>query len=312
MSKLVGLFRDRNFILALAIVLGLVLGQGARWTQSLVLPALAFVMMLSMAGVEGRLFRSPRTMLVPLLAGITLNYVVQGGLTLLLSPLIITEESFRVGFVLLAAVPSAVGVIPFTGFLGGDVEFSIVATLGNYLSAFIVTPLILYALLGVGGGLQLRLLSTMAQVIILPLLLSRALVRTGVAERIARVRGPLINWSFFLVIYTTVGLNRQVFAAQPLSLIPAAALTVTTTYLLGTAIERGGRLLEIDPSRVTSMILLATSKNAGLAAGLALTLFNRETAVPSTIQTISMLTYVIYLDLRKRQRKKLPAPQADQ
>ncbi len=312
MSKLVGLFRDRNFILALAIVLGLTLGQGARWTQSLVLPALAFVMMLSMTGVEGRLFRSPRTVLVPLLAGITLNYVVQGGLTLLLGPLIIREESFRVGFVLLAAVPSAVGVIPFTGFLGGDVEFSIVATLGNYLSAFIVTPLILYALLGVGGDLQLRLLSTMAQVIILPLLLSQALVRTGVAERIARVRGPLINWSFFLVIYTTVGLNRQVFAAQPLSLIPAAVLTVTTTYLLGTAIERGGRLLKIDPSRVTSMILLATSKNAGLAAGLALTLFNRETAVPSMIQTISMLTYVIYLDLRKRRRKKLPAPQVDQ
>ena len=89
MSKLVGLFRDRNFILALAIVLGLVLGQGARWTQSLVLPALAFVMMLSMTGVEGRLFRSPRTVLVPLLAGITLNYVVQGGLTLLLCPLLI-------------------------------------------------------------------------------------------------------------------------------------------------------------------------------------------------------------------------------
>ena len=311
MSKLVGLFRDRNFILALAIVLGLTLGQGARWTQSLVLPALAFVMMLSMTGVEGRLFRSPRTVLVPLLAGITLNYVVQGGLTLLLGPLIIREESFRVGFVLLAAVPSAVGVIPFTGFLGGDVEFSIVATLGNYLSAFIVTPLILYALLGVGGDLQLRLLATMAQVIILPLLLSRALVRTGVAERIARVRGPLINWSFFLVIYTTVGLNHQVFAAQPLSLIPAAALTVTTTYLLGTAIERGGRLLEIDRSRVTSMILLATSKNAGLAAGLALTLFNRETAVPSTIQTISMLTYVIYLDLRKRRRKNPPLPQAN-
>jgi BASS family bile acid:Na+ symporter len=312
MSKLVGLFRDRNFILALAIVLGLALGQGARWTQSLVLPALAFVMMLSMAGVEGRLFRSPRTMLAPLLAGFTLNYVVQGGLTLLLSALFISEESFRVGFVLLAAVPSAVGVIPFTGFLGGDVEFSIVATLGNYLSSFVVTPLILYALLGVGGGLQLRLLSTMAQVIVLPLLLSRVLVRTGAAERMARVKGPLINWSFFLVIYTTVGLNRQVFAARPLSLIPAAALTVVTTYLLGTVIERIGRLLRIDPKRVTSMKLLGTSKNAGLAAGLALTLFNREAAVPSTLQTISMLTYVIYLDLRKRRRKNPPPPQANQ
>jgi BASS family bile acid:Na+ symporter len=53
------------------------------------------------------------------------------------------------------------------------------------------------------------------------------------------------------------------------------------------------------------MILLGTSKNAGLAAGLALTLFTRETAVPSTVQTISMLTYVIYLDLRMRNRRSI-------
>ena len=65
MSKLQGLFGDRNFILSLAIVLGLALGQGALWTEGLVLPALAFVMMLSMTGVEGRLFRSPRTLLTP-------------------------------------------------------------------------------------------------------------------------------------------------------------------------------------------------------------------------------------------------------
>jgi BASS family bile acid:Na+ symporter len=299
LSKLSGLFRDRNFILSLALVLGLVLGQGAQWTESLVLPILAFVMMLSMTGVEGRLFRSPRSLLAPLIAGLTLNYVVQGGLTLLLSALLIREEHFRVGFTLLAAVPSAVGVIPFTGFLGGDIEFSIVATLGNYLSAFIVTPLILAALLGFTGDLQIKLIATMAQVIILPLILSRVLIRTGAAERIDGARGPLINWSFFLITYTTVGLNRQVFA-QPLSLIPAAVLTVATTILLGTAIQRGGHYLNIDPRRVTSMTLLGTSKNAGLAAGLALTLFGRETAIPSTIQTISMLTYVIYLDLRKR------------
>jgi hypothetical protein len=47
------------------------------------------------------------------------------------------------------------------------------------------------------------------------------------------------------------------------------------------------------------MILLGTSKNAGFAAGLALTLFNKQTAVPSTVQTIFMLSYIIFLDLKK-------------
>ena len=76
---------------------------------------------------------------------------------------------------------------------------------------------------------------------------------------------------------------------------------MATSFLLGTAIERVGRLLEIDRRRIISMLLLGTSKNAGFAAGLALTLFGRKTAVPSTVQTIFMLTYVILLDLRKSQ-----------
>lgn len=301
MSKLKGLLGNRNFILSLALALGLALGQGAQWTKELVLPALAFVMILSMTGVEGSLFRSPRTWLSPLLVGLTMNYIVLGGLTLILSTLFIHEETFRTGFVLLAAVPPAVGVIPFTGFLDGDIEFSIMATLGCYLSAFIVTPLILTAFLGFSGSLQVKLLTTMAQVIIIPLILAQVLVRTGIAKRIARVRGLLINWCFFLVVYTTVGLNQQVFFSQPLSLIPLAVLAVATSFLLGTAIERVGRLLEIDRRRIISMLLLGTSKNAGFAAGLALTLFGRETAVPSTVQTIFMLTYVILLDLRKSQ-----------
>jgi BASS family bile acid:Na+ symporter len=301
--KLVGLLRDRNFILSLALALGFLLGEGALWTERLVLPVLAFVMMLSTTSVTGGLFRSPRRLLAPLLAGVTMNYVVLGGLILLLSSLLVLEEPLRVGFVVLAAVPPAVGVIPFTGFLDGDVEFSLIGTLSCYLGAFIVTPLILFSLLGLSAGFQVKLFTTLVELIIIPLALSRVLVHTGVASRIAPVRGTLINWSFFLVVYTVVGLNRGVFLSRPSSLIPAAAITATTTYLLGYAIDRAGRFLRVDPKRVVSMVLLGTSKNAGFAAGLALTLFGRQTAIPSTIQTILMLSYVIFLDLKARRSR---------
>jgi BASS family bile acid:Na+ symporter len=122
-------------------------------------------------------------------------------------------------------------------------------------------------------------------------------------SRIAPVKGTLLNWSFFLVVYTVVGLNREVFLSQLSSLIPAAATTVSTTFLLGYLIERAGRILRFDPKKVISVILLGTSKNAGFAAGLALTLFSRQTAIPSTIQTISMLSYIIFLDLKMRRTR---------
>ena len=304
MSRLKGLFRDRNFILSLALILGFILGQGARFTEKLVLPVLAFVMMLSTTSISGSMFRSPRTLLDPLLAGITMNYLVLGGFILILSSLFLPEGPLRTGYIVLASVPPAVGVIPFTSFLDGDVEFSLIGTMACYLGAFIATPLILFTLLGLSAGLQVTLFTTLFQLIIIPLVLSRILVYTSVDNRIAPVRGTLLNWSFFLVVYTVVGLNREVILSQPSSLIPAAAITITTIFLLGYLIERVGRMFQLDPKRIISLILMGSSKNAGFAAGLALALFGRQTAVPSTIQTIFMLSNVIFLDLKMRRQKR--------
>ncbi len=294
------LLRNRNFILVLALVLGLLLGDGSQWTEELVLPVLAFVMMLSTTSISGTLFTSPRALLVPIIVGITLNYGVLGGLMLVLSRLNILEESFRTGYVLLAAVPPAVGIIPFTGFMEGDMDFSLVGSIAGYLGAFIFTPLILFSFLGLTSGFQFKLLITMVELIIIPLILSRVLVYTSVASKITSLRGPLINWSFFLVIYTVVGLNRGVFLNQPSTIAPLIIIAVTTTFLLGILIEKVCQILHIVPKRVVSMVLLGTSKNAGFAAGLALTLFSKETAIASTVQTIFMLAFIIFLDLRKR------------
>lgn len=303
LSRLISLLRDRNFILTLALALGFIVGQGAQLTSNLVLPALAFVMMLSTTSVTGNLFRSPKTLFAPIFAGIALNYVVLGGLKILLGTLFLPEGPLRTGFIILAAVPPAVGVIPFTGFLDGDVDFSLIGLLTCYLGAFVATPLILFTFLGLSAGFQVTLFTTMFQLIIIPLVLSRILVYTGVASKIAPIKGTLLNWSFFLVVYTVVGLNREVFLSQPSSLIPAAAITFVTTFLLGYLIERVGRMLRIDSKKIISLVLLGTSKNAGFAAGLALILFSRQSAIPSTLQTITMLSYIIFLDLKLRRKR---------
>ena len=305
MFRLIHLLRNRNFILSLALVLGLLFGQGAQWTENTVIPALAFVMMLATTSVTGSLFRSPRTLLAPLLVGILMNYGLLGGLILVLNGLVMLEESFRIGFVVLAAVPPAVAVIPFTSFFGGDLEFSLIGTLGCYLGAFVITPLVLFSILESSFGLQVRLFITLIELVIIPLTLSRILLRTGVASRIAHIKGTLINWSFFLVIYTVIGLNQEIFLSSPLSLIPAATITLATTFVLGYGIERIGRLLRIDPKRVASIVLLGTLKNTGFSAGLALVLFDRRTAIPSAIMNVFMLSYVILLDLKKTHNQKI-------
>ena len=303
LSRLFGLLRNRNFILSLALFLGFVVGQGSVWTEKIVIYILGFVMMLSTISVDGSLFRSPRNLIYPILTGIIMNYLILGGFIILLSRLVPLNQPIRNGFIILASVPPAVGVIPFTGFLDGDVEFTLIGCLSSYLAAFLFTPLFTYTFLNLSTGLQVQLFTTLFQLIIIPLILSRLLAYTGAASKIEPVRGTLTNWSFFLVVYTVVGLNRDVFLNNITSLLPAFLVTVTTTYILGTLIQWATKTLKIDPGKAVSMVLLGTSKNAGFAAGLALTLFTRQSAVPSTIQTISMITYIIYLDYKIKNTK---------
>jgi len=300
MHKVQRLLRNRNFILFAAVILGLLWEEGAQWTKSLTLPVLALVMTLSTMGISVSAFRSPRTLLGPALGGLALNYLLLGGFILGLTVLLISDEALRSGFTIIAAVPPAVAVIPFTGFLSGNSTFSLIGSIGGYLGALIITPLIVLGLLGSGSVEPLTLFTIMIELIIVPLILSRILVWTGMAIRIEPLRGTIINWSFFVVAFTIVGLNRAVFLETPLSLIPVALIALASTFFLGWIIEKVGALFRVDPKTLISLILLGTLKNYGLAGGLALALFSKRTAVPATVSVVFMIVYIIWLDLKRR------------
>jgi BASS family bile acid:Na+ symporter len=300
MKKIYRLLRNRDFLLILSILLGLLWGQGAQWTQKTVIPALAAVMTLSTMGVSGSTFRSPRALLVPALAGLAMNYAVLGSVLLGLSALLVHEEPLRAGFILMVAVPPAIAVIPFSFLLDGDSTFSLVATIGCYLGALIIMPLITLGFLGAGFVDRVKLITIMGELILVPLIFSRIFVRSGISTRIEPVKGAITNWSFFLVTYTIVGLNRGIFLKEPLSLLPAAVIALASTFLLGYVIEGMGRIFRVDSKKITSLVLLGTLKNTGLAAGLALTLFNEKTAVPATVNAIFMIVYIIWLSFKRR------------
>jgi BASS family bile acid:Na+ symporter len=257
-------------------------------------------MTLSTMGVSGSTFRSPRALLVPALAGLAMNYAVLGSVLLGLSALLVHEEPLRAGFILMVAVPPAIAVIPFSFLLDGDSTFSLIATIGCYLGALIIMPLITLGFLGAGFVDRIKLITIMGELILVPLIFSRIFVRSGISTRIEPVKGAITNWSFFLVTYTIVGLNRGIFLKEPLSLLPAAVIALASTFLLGYVIEGMGRIFRVDSKKITSLVLLGTLKNTGLAAGLALTLFNEKTAVPATVNAIFMIVYIIWLSFKRR------------
>ena len=300
MTKLKAFLRNRNGIFFLAMAAGLLLPGAAPVTRHLILPALALAMALSTMEIGNEVFIRPRSLLFPALLGIIMSYIILGNIIIGLSALLIRDETLWTGFVLLAAVPPAVAVIPFSGFLRGNGPLSLIGTVGAYLGALVIMPLITLTLLSSAAFDPLKLLMITLELIVFPLAFSRLLIRKGWKERIEPYRGTAVNWSFFTVLYTMVGLNRDVLLGQTWSLLPVAFIALLSMFLLGFLIDWVCGLFHIPKETRTSLVLLGTLKNQGLSSGLALTLFSQEATIPSTVSTIIMIGYIIWLDFRKR------------
>ncbi len=297
------LFGNRNVIFGLAVGLGLALPQPARWTALAMMPALALVMTLATIHVPNSYFRDPRAILAPSLAGIAMTYIVLGGVILTASALLIRDPNLWIGFVLIAAVPPAVAVIPFTAILEGDISYTLSGTVASYLAALLVMPVMFIVLVGTAFADPYKLIRIMLLLIVLPLILSRLILYLGWAGRIESFRGLLTDWGFFIVLYSMIGVNRDLIFSQPMMIAPVALVVLASTFGLGAVVEKAGVFLKKDPPRIVSLVLLGTLKNQGIAGGLAIALFEKEAALPSAVYSVFMIVYILWLDLRHQRRK---------
>jgi BASS family bile acid:Na+ symporter len=297
---MIHLLNNRNFIFLLAITFGLVLPQAAEWTKILMMPALALVMMLATINVPNNYFLNPRAIIKQSLAGIMMTYIILSGAILLLSALLIGDHNLWIGFVLIAAVPPAVAVIPFTAILEGNVSNTLSGTVASYLAALLVMPLMFWIFIGTGFDDPYKLVRIMFLLIVLPLVLSRIILYFNWQDRLAPVRGSLTNWGFFIVLYSIIGVNRDLIFSRPLTIIPVVGIAFAATFVLGWIIQKIGVLFNVDEENIVSLVLQGTLKNQGISGGLAIALFAKEAAVPSAVYSISMILYIMWLDWRKK------------
>ncbi len=193
------------------------------------------------------------------------------------------------GFVIMAAVPSAISVIPFTAILRGDLRLSVAGTFLYYVVALGSTPAVALALLGraVDPG---ALVTTLVVLILLPLVASRGVRRTplrGDALHLAR------NLTFFVLNLTIGAANRAIVLTSPGLALEAfgaaAAAALTSAAVLFLVLRR----LSLPEPRKTSLLLFGTFKNNGFAATVALTLFGASPALlPPTMTGIFEVLWI--------------------
>lgn len=300
MAKLKTLLRNRNVIFLLALAAGLLLPHAVPVTRHLVLPTLALAMALATMEIESGVFRRPRSLIFSALLGVIMNYIILGNIIIGMAALMIRDEDIWTGFVLLAAVPPAVAVVPFSGFLRGDGQLSLFGTAGAYLGALAIMPLIAFGLLSAAAFDPFKLIMIILELIVLPLAVSRLLIQRALKKRIEPYRGTVTNWSFFVIFYTMVGLNRDIILGQTPTLLPVVTIAIASMFILGFLIDWVLSLFHIPKETRTGLVLLGTLKNQGMAGGLALTLFGQEAALPAAVSTLVMIGYIIWLDFKKR------------
>jgi BASS family bile acid:Na+ symporter len=284
----------------LAIIAGLLFDYAAQWTKLLVLPALTLTLTLAVVSFSGKVHEYRMSPLIPAFFGVFMSYVILGNFIVGLSAFLIHDEKLWIGFIIMAAVPPAIAVAPLASSWRGDEIYAVMGTIGAYIGALIIIPLIASGLLDMHSIHITKLIVVATALIFLPLLLFKIILRRGLHEKIEPIEGILIKSCYFLILYTVVGLNRETIIGQPSSLFPVAALALASTFLLGLLIEWIGTLLRISTEKLTSLCLLGTLKNYALAAGLALSLFSKETALPAAVFMIFMMTYIAWLDFKMR------------
>ena len=302
-----------SLLFILAVVPGVCLPQAAPVVSFLVLPALVIVQTLTLLRFPGGFFNEPRKLIPGALWGNLMNYLVLGNLIILGSIFLIQDEKIWIGLVLVAAAPPAVAVLPLGMKLKTDRLLTLAGFAGAYAGAIILMPLIGIAFLKFIPVHYDKLIILFFTLIVLPLLLSRIAVDRNWDSRIMRYHGTISNVCFFLVFYALAAGNSNLIREWPLEIILISVLAFSVIFLISVLLVLICWFYKIPPPKITSLILLGTMKNYGLAGGVALYVFSHEAALPALIFSVFMFGQVIVMKVIARkdlpdQESEIPPP----
>ena len=105
-----------------------------------------------------------------------------------------------------------------------------------------------------------------------------------------------VNLAFFLIIYVVIGMNRSTFLSHFDVLILVSFIAFLRTFVSGHLVDLFSRLVGIDRERRMSYVLFGSFKNLGLAAAIAIVLFNDRAAIPAAVTIPFELIFFVWFN----------------
>lgn len=290
------LLKNTTLIFLIAFLSGLLFGKYASSLKGYILPALVFIMSLSTTQITLSELIHFKRYLRDIWIVFLINYLLLSGIILLFNQWFIKDQDLYVGFVIMAAIPSAIAVLPFTYLLKGEMMVSLIGSASLYLLALGMAPLISFQFLEIGRVEPHRLISSLIQLILIPFIVSRILLKWKTYPSIKEHINPLVTLAFGFIIFIVIGINRSTFLGDFDILFNLSWIALLRTFGTGHLVHLVSRIFGVDRKRRMSYVLFGSFKNLGLAAAISIVLFNERAAIPSAVAIPFEILFFIWFN----------------
>jgi len=235
---------------------------------------------------------SPRAEFRPFLRSFGMSYGLLSALLLgfaFLTP----DPAVHDGWVLMAAVPPAIAVVPITGYLRGDTRRAVISLALLYLVGLLLVPLITLAFtrqtVPLGDLVQQTIF-----LIGLPMAASRPLRRW---RSIVDVRTSAVGVSFFFLVIAVAGSTRDPLLARSELLLPLAVFSFARTFGIGAIVFGLAGRFRLPRADRVALTAFASFKNLGLTVVLAFAVFGPIATLPAIMSLVFEIVWLAALPL---------------
>jgi bile acid:Na+ symporter, BASS family len=240
-----------------------------------------------------------RWFLLPL----TMNYVVLGVPILAFASLTV-ERTIHDGWVLMAAVPPAIAVVPITAYIRGNTRRTLISLALLYLFGLFLVPGLTFAF----THETVPLLGLVVQTVLLvgvPIAASRPVRRWS---KINAHRASAVSFSFFFLVFAVSGSARGTLLSRPDLLVTLSVFSIFRTFGIGLATFLLARRIHLSRDDRIAVTAFGSFKNLGLAIVLAFSIFGPEATLPSIVSLVFEIGWLATLPILFRSEVATPSP----
>jgi BASS family bile acid:Na+ symporter len=205
---------------------------------------------------------------------------------------------YQLGLVIISVAPFASSVVPLSYILRGDLEHAARGTLVVYVLSIVYIPIVVYLTLGARINV-LSVLLTVIEVVLLPLILSRLLVKVKIDRDYMAI---FLNSCIFILVFLSVGASAGMFSSEIWLLVMFMGIAFLRTFCIGNVLEAAEKHAGIPWGQRVTDVLMASYKNKGIAIALVTAIatssgLNIGAALfPVTASIVIEVCWVIFMD----------------